>query len=89
MRRPVLYLAGLLLATGASFAFAGPAAAADRHDWPHGHHHHFYGHHHHWWFNGDCDGNNGHDRNYLNGNHLNGINILNGVLNGSGGLGLL
>jgi hypothetical protein len=28
MRRPVMYLAGLLLATGASFAIAGPASAA-------------------------------------------------------------
>lgn len=33
MRRPVLYLAGLLLATGASLALAGPASAA-----PNGHH---------------------------------------------------
>jgi hypothetical protein len=31
MRRPVMYLAGLLLATGASFAFAGPASAAVSH----------------------------------------------------------
>jgi hypothetical protein len=28
MRRPVMYLAGLLLATGASLALAGPASAA-------------------------------------------------------------
>ncbi|WP_250035362.1 hypothetical protein [Paractinoplanes maris] len=28
MRRPVLYIAGLMLATGASFAFAGTANAA-------------------------------------------------------------
>ncbi len=32
MRRPVLYLAGLLLATGASLALAGPASAAPSHD---------------------------------------------------------
>jgi hypothetical protein len=32
MRRPVMYLAGLLLATGASFAIAGPASAAVSHD---------------------------------------------------------
>ena len=28
MRRPVMYVGGLLLATGASLAFAGPASAA-------------------------------------------------------------
>ena len=32
MRRPVLYLAGLLMATGASLALAGPASAAVSHD---------------------------------------------------------
>nr|WP_221379395.1 hypothetical protein [Actinoplanes polyasparticus] len=32
MRRPVLYIAGLMLATGASFAFAGTASAAVSHD---------------------------------------------------------
>lgn len=31
MRRPVLYLAGMLLATGASLALAGPASAAPGH----------------------------------------------------------
>lgn len=31
MRRPVMYLAGLLLATGASLALAGPASAAPSH----------------------------------------------------------
>ncbi|MEU4244166.1 hypothetical protein [Actinoplanes sp. NPDC026619] len=31
MRRPVMYLAGLLLATGASLALAGPASAAAAH----------------------------------------------------------
>jgi hypothetical protein len=32
MRRPVIYLAGLLLATGASFALAAPASAAPAND---------------------------------------------------------
>jgi hypothetical protein len=32
MRRPVKYIAGLLLVTGASLAFAGPASAAVSHD---------------------------------------------------------
>ncbi|MBL7259067.1 hypothetical protein [Paractinoplanes lichenicola] len=32
MRRPVMYLAGLLLASGASLALAGPAQAAVSHD---------------------------------------------------------
>ncbi|GIE95136.1 hypothetical protein [Paractinoplanes rishiriensis] len=31
MRRPVMYLAGMLLATGASLALAGPASAAPGH----------------------------------------------------------
>jgi hypothetical protein len=31
MRRPVMYLAGLLMATGASLALAGPASAAPSH----------------------------------------------------------
>ena len=34
MRRPVMYLAGLLLATGASLALAGPASAAPSHPSP-------------------------------------------------------
>lgn len=34
MRRPVMYLAGLLLATGASLALAGPASAAASHYHP-------------------------------------------------------
>jgi len=34
MRRPVVYLAGLLLATGASLALAGPASAAGSYDSP-------------------------------------------------------
>ena len=43
MRRPVLYLAGLLLATGASLALAGPASAAvsgPKCDKGYHHHHH-------------------------------------------------
>lgn len=34
MRRPVLYLAGLLMATGASLTLAGPASAVVSHDRP-------------------------------------------------------
>jgi hypothetical protein len=34
MRRPVVYLAGLFLATGASLALAGPASAVVSHDRP-------------------------------------------------------
>ena len=40
MRRPVMYLAGLLLATGASLALAGPAQAAASHNDHHKCHHH-------------------------------------------------
>ncbi|MFI5891362.1 hypothetical protein ACIA5D_14760 [Actinoplanes sp. NPDC051513] len=40
MRRPVMYLAGLLLATGASLALAGPATAAPSHDHHNRHCHH-------------------------------------------------
>ncbi|WP_433292735.1 hypothetical protein ACQP2F_28785 [Actinoplanes sp. CA-030573] len=40
MRRPVMYLAGLLLATGASLALAGPASAAPSHDVKCHHHNH-------------------------------------------------
>ena len=32
MRRPVKFIAGLLLVTGASLAFAGPASASASHD---------------------------------------------------------
>jgi len=91
MRRPVLYLAGLLLATGASLALAGPASAA-----PSKHHcdrNHSY-------FNDDSygfgypgdDGDywNSTDIDYIshsgntsaNGSGNNGISILDGVLNG-------
>ncbi len=48
MRRPVLYLAGLLLATGASLAIAGPAAATVSHD-----NHKSYGNH--WVDEDECD----------------------------------
>jgi hypothetical protein len=49
MRRPVLYLAGLLLATGASLALAGPATAAPSHDSVKSHSNHY-------WDNDDeCD----------------------------------
>lgn len=49
MRRPVMYLAGLLLASGASLAIAGPAAAAVSHD-----SHKSHGNH--WWLDDDeCD----------------------------------
>jgi hypothetical protein len=34
MRRPVMYLAGFVLATGASLALAGPASAASSHYHP-------------------------------------------------------
>jgi hypothetical protein len=34
MRRPVVFIAGLLLATGASLALAGPASAAGSHNHP-------------------------------------------------------
>ena len=40
MRRPVMYLAGLLLATGASLALAGPATAAPSHNDHNRHCHH-------------------------------------------------
>lgn len=51
MRRPVMYLAGLLLATGASLALAGPASAAPSHDVKCHHH----GHHHSWLWDNDDD----------------------------------
>ena len=38
MRRPVIYIAGLLLATGASLALAGPASAAPSHKCHKAHH---------------------------------------------------
>jgi hypothetical protein len=42
MRRPVLYLAGMLLATGASLALAGPASAAVDGGKCHHHQQHFF-----------------------------------------------
>ena len=74
MRRPVMYLAGLLLATGASFALAAPASAAPSHRHKCHHDSDWWGWHHH----------GSHSDHYLNGNTYNGINILNGVLNGGG-----
>ena len=50
MRRPVMYLAGLLLATGASLALAGPANAAPGH-----HDHNRHCHHDNWGWGGDWD----------------------------------
>jgi|tagenome__1003787_1003787.scaffolds.fasta_scaffold20909224_1 hypothetical protein len=79
MRRPVLYLAGLLMATGASLALAGPASAAPS-NYPHHRHHHHYIHNANWWNDGCSYGD--HGNHYNNGNHYNGINILNGILNG-------
>lgn len=74
MRRPVLYLAGLLVATGASLALAGPASAAPSHHRHNCHHDSDWGWNHY----------RSHSDRYLNGNTYNGINILNGVLNGGG-----
>jgi hypothetical protein len=81
MRRPVLYLAGLLMATGASLALAGPASAAPS-QYPHHRHHHHYIHNAHWWNDGCSYGSDGADHHYNNGNHFNGINILSGVIGG-------
>jgi hypothetical protein len=85
MRRPVLYLAGLLLATGASLALAGPASAAPSH-----HHHH--GHHHIQWYSDPCDNDDStwyelHSNSQNNGSSYNGIVLLSGNSgNGDGGL---
>jgi hypothetical protein len=94
MRRPVMYLAGLLLATGASLALAGPASAAPAPR--HHHHHNNYNHHHFGWWNNDlCDNDDyGYDYDYdhgsnsqNNGSHYNGIVLLSGNShNGNGGL---
>ncbi|MFF5288193.1 hypothetical protein [Paractinoplanes globisporus] len=75
MRRPVLYLAGLLLATGASLALAGPASAAPSHDTKCHHNHHNY------WNDDDYDSfwyfssenNNGSN------NEFHGVSILSGI----------
>ena len=93
MRRPVMYLAGLLLATGASLALAGPASAAPSH---HRHHHCHRGHHDFWWHNRcgwDHDNDNDNDgfrfdsNAQNNGSDYSGIVLLSGNSgNGDGGL---
>jgi hypothetical protein len=91
MRRPVMYLAGLLVATGASLALAGPAMAASAAPSRHHCHHH---NHSDWW-NNDNDGFS-YDYNYRsdneqnNGSDYNGIVLLSGISNnGTGNGGLL
>lgn len=87
MRRPVMYLAGLLLATGASLALAGPASAAPA---PHCHK----GHHADWWYPGYQD-NDQYSWYYQstnaqnNGSHYNGIVLLSGNSGSNGGGGLI
>ena len=78
MRRPVMYLAGLLLATGASLALAGPASAAPSHHWHHGHHYHG-------WSSDLCDNDDDYGYGYRydlnaqnNGSSYNGIVLLSG-----------
>ncbi len=75
MRRPVMYLAGLLLATGASLALAGPAAAAtDGHKCHHGNHYYNNG------WDDDEDWfyyNHQFQYNHNSGNTVNGIALLN------------
>jgi len=81
MRRPVLYLAGLLLATGASLALAGPASAAPNpHHCNKGHHHFddFYGY-------PDYDDWNSTDIDNNSGNSYDGVSILNNLFNGGVG----
>jgi hypothetical protein len=84
MRRPVLYLAGLLLATGASLALAGPASAAPSHhrhncnqnDWRYDN----YDSNDYRWYDLDSNSQN-------NGSEYNGIVLLSGNSgNGDGGL---
>jgi hypothetical protein len=85
MRRPVMYLAGLLLATGASLALAGPASAAPSH-------HCHKAHHSDWWNPGYQDNDdyswyelNSNSQN--NGSDYSGIVLLSGNSgNGNGGL---
>ena len=81
MRRPVMYLAGLLLATGASLALAGPASAAPAHDPDHKCHHH----HNLWWLDDDNDAPywyfQGGGNSYGSNNEFHGLSILSG--NGS------
>ena len=91
MRRPVLYLAGLLLATGASLALAAPASAAPND-------HHCNKGHHHYMDDGYYDdyGYPGDYWSYSNSNDIdsyetyNGINVLNHLFsNNIGGGGLI
>jgi hypothetical protein len=85
MRRPVMYLAGLLLATGASLALAGPASAAPSH-------HCHKGHHADWWYPGYQDNDNYNwyrldSNSQNNGSDYSGIVLLSGNSgNGDGGL---
>jgi hypothetical protein len=85
MRRPVMYLAGLLLATGASLALAGPASAAPSH-------HCHKGNHADWWYPGYSDNDSysweyNNQNNQNNGSHYSGIVLLSGNSgNGDGGL---
>ena len=76
MRRPVMYLAGLLLATGASLALAGPASAAVSHDTKCHHHNH----HDDWYDEDDYDSfwYYSHQNNYGSNNEFHGISILSG-----------
>jgi hypothetical protein len=81
MRRPVMYLAGLLLATGASLALAGPASAAPSHDSKCHHHNHSY-----LWDDDDYDSYSYYSQSNSN-NEFNGFNLLSG--NNGPGIGLL
>jgi hypothetical protein len=83
MRRPVIYLAGFLLATGASLALAGPASAA-----PSNHCHKV--HHADWYFNNDTHSYEYNQQNAQNdGSSYNGITLLSGISNNGSGGGLL
>jgi hypothetical protein len=80
-----MYLAGLLLATGASLALAGPASAAPSH-------HCHNGNHADWWYPGYQDNDsyswyNQTSNAQNNGSHYSGIVLLSGNSgNGNGGL---
>jgi hypothetical protein len=88
-----MYLAGLLMATGASLALAGPASAAPSH---HRHHHYdcYRGWDNDWfWYQNNCDSNDGRDyyehNSQNNGSHYNGIVLLSGNSNNGDRGGLL